>query len=208
MFEAELGGKEMSVLLDNMPMIELNSFLALLPLLFGWLMRKTQWLWLRVAFAGIWFAFLPNTLYTVTDLQYLPEQWMLLHTLGKVALALQYLIYELFGISCFLLALYQGEKLSRVSRSKYNNIVLLLLLMLANAFIGFGMVLGRVQRLNSWDLFLNLPEVLNASLQIVTSLQLLLYVVLFAVTANLVYFLFRKLLFRGDSYLRGKFLRG
>ena len=198
----------MSVLLDNMPMIEVNSFLALLPILFGWLMVKTRWLWLRVAFAVAWFSFLPNTLYTVTDLRYLPEQWMTLHSLGKVALTLQYLIYELFGVSSFLLALYQGEKLPGISHRQQNNIVLPLLLILANAFIGFGMVLGRVQRLNSWDLFLNLPEVLAASFQIISSFNLLLYVVLLAFIANLVYFLFRKLLFLGDNYLHSKFSRG
>jgi uncharacterized membrane protein len=203
-----LGGKLMSVLLDNMPMIGLNSFLALLPILFGWFMVKTRQLWLRVVFAVAWFSFLPNTLYTLTDLRYLPGQWMSLHHFGKVALALQYLIYELFGVSSFLLALYQGEKLPALSRRQQNNVVLPLLLILANAFIGFGMVLGRVQRLNSWDLFLNLPKVLYASFSIVSSFRLMLYVVLLAIVANLVYFFFRKLLLRGDSYLHSKFSRG
>ena len=198
----------MSVLLDNMPMIGVNSFLALLPILFGWLMVKTRWLWLRVVFAVVWFSFLPNTLYTVTDLRYLPEQWTTVHFFGKVALSLQYLIYELFGVSSFLLALYQGEKLPGILYRQRNNVVLPLLLILANAFIGFGMVLGRVQRLNSWDIFLDLPKVLYASFSIMSSFRLMLYVALLAVVANLVYFLFRKLLFLGDSYLHSKFSRG
>ena len=69
----------MSVLLDNMSMIGLNSFLALIPLLFGWLMVKTRQKFFQLSFVLLWFFFLPNTLYTVTDLQYLPEQWHSVH---------------------------------------------------------------------------------------------------------------------------------
>ena len=65
----------MSILLENMPMIGVNSFLALIPILFGWLMLKTRQTLLQVAFALMWFSFLPNTLYILTDLRYLPEQW-------------------------------------------------------------------------------------------------------------------------------------
>ena len=77
----------MSVLLDNMSMIGLNSFLALIPILCGWLMVKIRQPLLQVTFALLWFSFLPNTLYILTDMQYLPEQWLAMTTVGKLGLA-------------------------------------------------------------------------------------------------------------------------
>src|SRR6266496_778131 len=143
----------MNVLLDNMSMIGLNSFLALTPLLFGWLMVKTRQKFLQLAFALLWFFFLPNTLYTLTDLRYLPEQWHSVHSSGKIALALQYLLYEMLGVSSFLLALYLLEKLLVRSHWRKKQVVLAVCLIVVNFCIGFGIVLGRVQRLNSWDIF-------------------------------------------------------
>ncbi len=181
----------MSVLLDNMSMIGLNSFLALIPLLFGWLMVKTRQPLLQVTFALLWFSFLPNTLYILTDLRYLPEQWTAMHHFGKLALAVQYLIYELFGVSSFLLALYPLEKLLVRSHWRKKQVVLTACLIVVNFCIGFGMVLGRVQRLNSWDIFVNVPNVIQASFQIVSSVELMLLVVLFGVCANGFYFVWR-----------------
>ena len=181
----------MSVLLDNMSMIGLNSFLALIPLLFGWLMVKTRQPLLQVAFALLWFSFLPNTLYILTDLRYLPEQWTAMHHFGKIALAVQYLMYELFGVSSFLLALYPLEKLLVRSHWRKKQLVLTVCLIVVNFCIGFGIVLGRVQRLNSWDIFVNVPKVIQASFQIVSSVELMLLVVLFGVFANGFYFVWR-----------------
>ncbi len=181
----------MSVLLENMPMIGVNSFLAVIPVLCGWLMVKTHQKFLQGTIALLWFVFLPNTLYILTDLRYLPEQWPVMSTTGKLALAVQYGLYEFIGVSCFLLALYPFEKTLVLSRWREHKFILPLLLVVLNFVIGFGMVLGRVQRLNSWDIFFAAPNVLHAAWQIVSSLDLLLLGVLFGILANSVYFLFK-----------------
>src|SRR5947209_2855627 len=181
----------MNVLLENMPMIGWNSFLTLIPILCGWLMFKTRQKLLQAAFALLWFSFLPNTLYILTDLRYLPQQWNALHPFGKIGLAVQFLLYELIGVSSFLLALSLLEKTLRGSCWRENKVLLPLLLITVNFCIGFGMVLGRVLRLNSWDIFFDASKVIKASVQIVSSLELLLLVVLFGCIANTVYFLFR-----------------
>ncbi len=187
----------MSVLVENMSMIGWNSFLTLIPILCGWLMFKTRQKLLQAAFALLWFSFLPNTLYILTDLRYLPEQWDAMSTLGKLGLAVQYILYELIGVSSFLLAVYPLEKTLLRSRWRENKMVLPFLLITVNFCIGFGMVLGRVQRLNSWDIFLDAPKVIHASFHMVSTLELLLLGVLFGVVANSVYFLFIK--YRGVS---------
>jgi uncharacterized membrane protein len=178
-------------------MIGVNSFLAIIPVLCGWLMVKTRQKFLLVALALLWFAFLPNTLYILTDLRYLPEQWTVMSTVGKLGLAGQYILYALFGLSCFLLALYPLEKTLVRSRWREHTWLLSLLLIAVNFCIGFGMVLGRVQRLNSWDLFIAAPNVLHAAFHIVSSLELLRLGVLFGLGANSVYFVFRT--YRGVS---------
>jgi uncharacterized membrane protein len=181
----------MNVLLDNLSMIGVNSLLALIPIPCGWLMLKTRQKLLRLAFALLWFSFLPNTLYILTDLRYLPEQWGDMSSVGKLGLAVQYSIYELLGVSSFLLALYLLENTLMRSRWREHKVVLAFLFITVNFFMGFGMVLGRVQRLNSWDLFLDAPKVIAASFQIVSSSELLLLVMLFGVVANALYFVFR-----------------
>lgn len=187
----------MCILLGNMHMIGWNSFLALIPILCGWPMFKTQQKLLKVTFAFLWFFFLPNTLYILTDLQYFPEQWDAMSTFGKLGLVIQYSLYELLGLGSFLLAIYLLEKTLLRSRWRENKVLLPFLLVTVNFFIGFGMVLGRVQRLNSWDIFLDPPKVIHASFHIVFSLELLFLGMFFGVVANSVYFLFIK--YRGVS---------
>src|SRR5437763_2636598 len=97
----------MSVLLENMPMIGLNSFLAHIPILFGWLMVKTRQPLLQVAFALLWFSFLPNTLYILTDLRYVPEQWTALIHLAKLVYFFNKFVYCWFGWVGFCLSFYQ-----------------------------------------------------------------------------------------------------
>src|SRR6266566_1746658 len=187
----------MSVLVENMSMIGWNSFLTLIPILCGWLMFKTRQKFLQGAFALLWFAFLPNTLYILTDLRYVPQQWMVLSRVGKIGLAVLYLLYEFIGVGSFLLALYLLEKTLRGARWRENKVLLPLLLIAVNFCIGFGMVLGRVLRLNSWDIFFAPHKVAHAAFSLLSSLELLLLGVFFGVVANAVYFLFRS--YRGVS---------
>ena len=129
--------------------------------------------------------------YILTDLRYLPEQWNAMSYPGERGLVVQYGVYELIGVGSFLLALYPLERIVLLSRWRENRTLLPVLLIIVNFFIGFGMVMGRVQRLNSWDIFMDAPRVIRASFEIVSSLELRLGVVLFGVVANAVYFIFR-----------------
>ena len=182
----------MHVLRENIPMIVVNSFLALIPLFCGWLMGKTRQKVLQLVLVPLWFFFLPNTLYILTDMRYLPEQWQRVHAAGKLALALQYLLYDLLGVGCFLLALSAFEKLFLRSRWRKNHVVLIVCLIVINFCIALGIVLGRVQRLNSWDIFVDAPTVITAAFHNLSSLRLLLFVVFFGIFSNAVYFLFRR----------------
>src|SRR6266705_619175 len=59
-------------------------------------------------------------------------------------------------------------------------------------FNGHGDVPRRVQRINSWDIVVDIPKVIGASLSIFNSLELILFVLFFVVFANVYYFVCRK----------------
>src|SRR6266536_1969349 len=143
----------MMILLNNISWMGWNVFLALIPPIFGWLLLKTRQKVFKVTFALIWFFFLPNTLYLITDLPHIIWQWQRMHHAGQLVLALQYITLVLIGV---------------------------------------GIVLGRVQRVNSWDIVVDIPKVIGASLNIFSSLELILFVLFFGVFANVYYFVCRK----------------
>ena len=180
------------ILLNNVSWMGWNVFLALISPIFGWLLLITRQKVLKGAFALIWFFFLPNTLYLVTDSPHIIWQWHHMHHAGQIALALQYLILVLIGLVTFLLALYPVEKaLLRSSWLKKKSLVPFFIIAM-NFLIGLGIVLGRVQRINSWDIVVDIPKVIGASLSIFNSLELILFVVFFGVFANVYYFVCKK----------------
>jgi uncharacterized membrane protein len=182
----------MMILLNNISWMGWNVILALIPPIFGWLLFITRQKVLKVIFALIWFLFLPNTLYLITDLPHIVWQWHHMHHAGQIALALQYITLVLIGLITFLLALYPVEKaLLRSSWLKKKSLVSLFIIM-TNFFLGLGIVLGRVQRINSWDVIVDIPKVIVASLSIFNSLELILFVLFFGIFANVYYFVWRK----------------
>ena len=180
------------ILLNNISWMGWNVLLALIPPIFGWLLFITRQKVLKIAFALIWFFFLPNTLYLITDLPHMIWQWHRMHQAGQIVLALQYFTLVLIGLTTFILALYPVEKaLLRSSWLKKKSLVSLFIIM-TNFFIGLGIVLGRVQRINSWDIVVDIPKVIGTSLIIFNSLELILFVVFFGIFANVYYFVCRK----------------
>ena len=162
------------ILLNNVSWMGWNvSFSPSFPPIFGWLVLITRQKVLKVACTLIWFIFLPNTLYLITDLPHIIWQWHYMHHAGQIALALQYLTLVLIGLITFLLALYPVEKaLLRATWLKNKSLVPLFIIA-TNFFIGLGIVLGRVQRINSWDIVVDIPKVIGASLSIFNSLELI-----------------------------------
>ncbi len=180
------------ILLNNVSWMGWNVFLALIPPIFGWLVLIVRQKALKVACALIWFLFLPNTLYLITDLPHIIWQLHHMHLAGQIALALQYLTLVLIGLVTFILALYPVEKTLLHSSWLKNKSLIPLFIIVMNFFIGIGIVLGRVMRINSWDVIVDISKVIAASISIFSSRELMLLVVFFGVFANVYYFLWRK----------------
>src|SRR5258708_33992838 len=81
---------------ENISWMVFNIFLAFLGVLFGYLFYFKKLHQVRGVILLFWILFLPNTLYLVTDLQYLPEQLMRSNSINYLFLLAEYFL--LFGI--------------------------------------------------------------------------------------------------------------
>ncbi len=128
-----------------------NILLAFIPVITGWLMYDTKNTWLRLLFGSIWFVFLPNTIYMLTDFIHLQNH--LPRTTGVFSIILVLLYGLLFAVSVgsYLLALYPFDRLITHHNKKPTHVAFFFIL-LVNIVVGFGVMLGRVERTNSWEI--------------------------------------------------------
>ena len=192
----------MPILEYNAGWMLFNCFLALLPLWFGYVFLKSKSTLSRVLFGILWLLFLPNTIYIFTDLEHIIDQLPLLSLQFQIYLLLQYLILEFVGIATFLIGVFPFERMLIVE--KYSKRSMPGKLILFNFFIAFGMVLGRVERINSWEVFTAPVKVLNSAVHVFSSFDLLALMILFGLLCNFIYFIFRdRVLYSMKSFFRG-----
>lgn len=133
------------------PRLQLNLSLAWLPYLFAlWAIATHQRhprSRARLVIPGVlWLAFFPNAPYLITDWLYLPgltaELWY------SIAL---FTAFSFCGVLLSVVSLYLMQELIDVTFGRFEG---WLLAGLAIFLSGLGVYLGRILRLNSWDLFL------------------------------------------------------
>jgi uncharacterized membrane protein len=101
----------------------------------------------------------------------------------------QYLLLELFGVITFLFSFLPFEKIiDRVDVFKKRKAAWLILF---NFMVGFGVVLGRFEHINSQVVFTNPLKVLGSVINIFVSFDLLGLTILFGLLCSFIYFLFR-----------------
>lgn len=189
----------MNILVFNLQWMVYNLSLALLPVLFVWLLLRFKNKFLKIIFGVLWFLYLPNTLYISSDIIHLFNQFGKVSAAAKVLLIAQYGVFICIGLMAFLLALYPIEK-ALVKAYKKKSYVPYLFVISLNFLIGFAIVLGRVERINSWEPFVEAPKVVESMIRVVTTPEFFLLSLLFGLFANLFYFLFRKKLDRHTSF--------
>ncbi|RJQ37861.1 DUF1361 domain-containing protein [Candidatus Microgenomates bacterium] len=192
----------MNIILDNFVWMGINSILAATAVVFGFLSLKFFLKPLKIFFLSLWLLFLPNTIYILTDMLHFPRQWMGTEGIQRVFLLIQYSFLEAVGIVSFVLSIYFFEKILLYSRFKKNKLLIIFMIILLNFLTAFGVVLGRIQRLNSWDIFTNAEKVMNESLGIMTSVELSLLVLFFGMVGNIIYFLFKDTLVMYFKFLK------
>src|SRR5688500_5180777 len=73
----------MGILMHNISWMAFNIALALIPVILGLLMFYIKWKPLRLLISIIWLSFLPNTLYLLTDLMHISNDWEKVGYIGK-----------------------------------------------------------------------------------------------------------------------------
>lgn len=182
----------MELFLANAKWMMENVLLGMIAVVFGWTFLKTKSSYQRAIFAFLWLLFIPNTIYMLTDIIHIPRQLALVEGIGKIFLISQYAILILAAFVTFVLGLYPIE---RMLVKKYKNETgrVWNILFVINFVIAFGMVIGRVQRTNSWEVFTNLAKVIQDGINIIKSQELIFLVFFFGILNNLIYFLLRRL---------------
>lgn len=184
--------EKVDVFLHNLNFVWFNSFLALIPVLFGDLMLKTKRNLLKAIYGFIWLIFLPNTIYTLTDISHLFEDWDKVDLLFKAILMLEYGILMIVGFLTFIYAVYFFEKLLENKNKKRRKLSTYLVVFILNFIVGFGVILGNIQRTNSWYIFTNPTRVINDSVEVFFSPELIFAFVIFGILCNIAYFYFVK----------------
>ncbi len=180
----------MDLLLFNASWMLYNISLAVIGIIFGFLMYKAKPMVLKVIFGIIWLLFIPNSIYMLTDIIHLYRDLPRVILFYQILLTIEYFLLMIIAIITFIVSfIFFEQVLLQKSFKKYvkkeHKAVIFIVL---NFVIAFGMVLGRIQRLNSWDIVTNLPAVIKNTFHVLTNLQLLMLTFFFGILCNFVYF--------------------
>jgi uncharacterized membrane protein len=144
---------ERSVLAGHLPWMGWNLLLAAIPLLLAWVLfrparrRGALW-WFGVV---VFVAFLPNAAYVLTDSVHLAQDIQRVNRPSVLVGAIipLYCAYFLAGLACYSIALTRlRQYLIAAGRTR----MALAAEVSLHLLVAVGIFLGRVDRLNSWDI--------------------------------------------------------
>ncbi len=182
----------MHIVIYNILWMGFNIILALVAVLFAWLLKRTTWKFLRVMYGFMWLVFLPNTLYLLTDIIHFSETLDEANGIYRIIFIFQYLVLLLLGVITYFAAVYPVEKsFIKSTNIKSTRWMKLMFVLIINLLVGFGMTLGRVERVNSWDIVLDIPSVIHTGTHMLTSTNSLLLILLFTSIGTVIYLLLR-----------------
>ncbi len=137
----------------------------------------------------LWLLFLPNSIYLLTDMIHLIHQWGRVGGIERLVVVMQFVILQLIGFVAYILGFRPFEHI--LSWMRYKKVEKVWAIILFNFIIAFGIVLGRVERVNSWDVFAAPYKIVDAVISLLTSAELIGLTILFGLFCNFFYFLFR-----------------
>lgn len=171
----------------NYSWIIFNLFLASIPVVLTIILQKKKMPgFVRALLLAFWLLFLPNTIYLMSDIQYLPIQFSLSDFTQKLALVIQYGVVIFFGFFAYFYSLKPLENLIKKNKLLRSN--KLTIIVVFNLVVAFGVTLGKFVRLHSWFVFTNTNAVIKGIFEVFFTPNLLLYFLLFGILINLIYF--------------------
>lgn len=178
----------MDIFLSNFWWMIPNLALASLGFVFGLAYLRSKSDLLKVPLFILWILFLPNTIYLLTDLEHLFVQLTKVDFYGAILLTVQYLILVSLGTLTYFAGMMPMEKVFKRGKSKNYQY----LFVIFNFAIAFAVVLGKVERIHSWHVFIQPVKVYQGIIDVLTTPILTVAVILFGALFNLIYFTFRR----------------
>ncbi|KRF06544.1 hypothetical protein ASG89_18995 [Paenibacillus sp. Soil766] len=135
-----------------------NLFLAWIPLVLSSLVyliykrSKVKSIFL-VLLGMLWLLFFPNSPYVITDLIHLTVKKDLYATNGIIGFAywIDFVVIHLFTWTSLLLGAFSTYQIQYVLMSLFNKTISWCFVMITSIAGGYGILLGREYRLNSWE---------------------------------------------------------
>ena len=153
-----------------------NVFLALLPFDFAVIVSMTHFRVLKGLFLALWLLFFPNTMYMMTD-------FIHLYAIGtNLDQAAQFFNYAVLATGIFMgvgLGILSLEIITQTLVKRHAHLVYFLMTAIVSVVSAFGIYLGRYLRLNSWDIFFHLNDVMS-NIMFSLSYHMLAFMILFA----------------------------
>lgn len=123
-----------------------NLFLAFIPLMLSWYLKRNQHWALTAVMLFIWLLFLPNAPYLITDIIHLRPR-------HNIPLWFDGMLLFCFAFAGNWMGLRSMERWLSFFRLSADSVYVVTGLFSLGGLVGFGIFLGRVLRFNSWDLF-------------------------------------------------------
>lgn len=180
-----------------------NLCLGAISVVAGWLAVKHLNFWLRMIFGFIWFIFIPNTLYMLIDITHLVEQFNASGVEIKSLLLFQYGLLIFLAVVFFVCSLYPFEEVLVKIFGRRKDFILPILIVV-NFVIGFGVAMGVIERVNSWEVVTNTTKVFDSSINVATSLKPMILAIFFGIVGNIIYFPLKATIIKYSYYVAEK----
>ena len=154
----------------------------------------------------VWLIFLPNTIYILTDIAHLFEDWSKVNNLFRFILIVQYSFFSIFGVITFLISVYFFQRIleGKSNWKKRIKPLTFIAICILNFLVGFGVVLGGIERTNSWNVLTNPLRVVKDISDLINSLELLVLSFGVGIFANCVYFIMAEIVATWGKKFFGK----
>ncbi len=180
----------MIFLYDNLNWMFFNLMLAFLPLILVHFLRKKLNPPIHLVLLFLWLIFLPNTIYLVTDVEYLPYQIFRTGYYEQALLFIEYGLLAAFGVYSYLYSLEPIELVIKKLKVKKGNENVFYIVL--HFLVAFAVVMGKVQRTHSWYIFTDPLRVVSDAIKTLSASDLLFWIFFCGVVINGFFFVFKK----------------
>lgn len=184
----------------NIPWMGWNSFLALVPCLAIWAIFYTKHISLKILLSLIWLAFVPNSIYIMTDIIHFLPQWDAIDEHYRGILILQYILFFTLGLVAYYYSIHSFEKFIdpyvKRCQKKYarlKNIHSNWLIAVIHFLIALGVTMGRFLRTNSWQIITDPKRVVADLLEVFLSMELIIFMIAFGLGSEIVYHVMKEI---------------